>query len=546
LLNQPHRLFTTISAVKLPDHQFFTCCNEKVGIIDAKPKHAMKKLIFTACFITLGLITHSQAQNLTYNYATNPAAGWFSTSSDAWSTTGGAPFNTNWTPGANATIDIGPTATSSAKTISFTDNTTIGNLTTTGSASFAPTLSDISARTLTFSGGTISLGTSLNIGGGVSLQGDFTVEAPLSDARFLRLLGTATAAAYNGTATINSGRFEINSNDGVVGINSNFIIGGTGTLQVGRNTGTYDLGTITINSGTLEIGVSNNNRTGTINVSQLSGSGGNIQALSRTSTGPGTTSFTLNINQSTNTTYAGNINGFQSTNSGNNTAFITLNKEGSGSLTLSGDIDLRRQTTVSAGTLLINSSNATFTNGLGTTAIQVDATLGGTGILEITSGDNVILGGTGSLQAGLAGSAGQTTFNFSSGGVLNLTDATAGSNTGWLRFDLGAATTAGTTYDTIALTGTGSLNIGTGLNFSDFNFNALAGFGAGTYTLFSTPSAITGSFGTTTGIIDGLDSTLSFSGNSLVLTVIPEPSAGILIIASMGTLLFLRRMRSRI
>jgi hypothetical protein len=59
-----------------------------------------------------------------------------------------------------------------------------------------------------------------------------------------------------------------------------------------------------------------------------------------------------------------------------------------------------------------------------------------------------------------------------------------------------------------------------GLAFSHFDFNQLAGFGAGTYTLVSgLPSLVEGSLGETTGTIDGRTATLAINGSSLELTV---------------------------
>ena len=120
---------------------------------------------------------------------------------------------------------------------------------------------------------------------------------------------------------------------------------------------------------------------------------------------------------------------------------------------------------------------------------------------------------------------------------------------GSLLFELGADTTAGTTYDHVSMAGD-ALNIGT-LNFADFTFSAETGFGGGIYTLFDAAS-ITGSLGTTDGMIDGLESTLSISDNDVLLTVtaasstgvIPEPST--LAIWALGLLalgLYARRRR---
>ena len=476
-----------------------------------------------AVVFTLGL-TSLHAQNLTYDYATNP--GWFAPT--AWT-----PGPTAWSGGANATMNA-----TSTKAITFNASTTIGNLTITGSGAFAVDLgSDATPATLTFNGGTIFVTPVIETELGTSIQGNFTS----TGGGVLRFATSATA--YNGTATINAGRFEI-SNASTVGANSHVTVN-TGGVFNPRNGNTYNFGNIVVNGGNFELSRTNTTSTTiTANLTSLSGSGGNITLLVRTSfDAVGVHNSTLNINQATTTTFSGNVNGFTTAFGGNQTAFLTLNKLGAGSLALSGNITLQRATTISAGTLLINSTNATFTSDT-TNAISVNGTLGGTGTLQITGGDNVALTGNGSLLAGLAGSAGQTTYSLT-GGTFDLSTRTAGSGTGWLNFDLGADTTPGSTYDRISITGTGALNIGSGLNFSDFAFNNLGGFGSGNYTLFSTPSTITGSLGTANGTISGLDATLEISGNNLILNVIPEPTTTLTLLAGLGGLLFLRRPRRK-
>jgi hypothetical protein len=82
------------------------------------------------------------------------------------------------------------------------------------------------------------------------------------------------------------------------------------------------------------------------------------------------------------------------------------------------------------------------------------------------------------------------------------------------------------------------LTIGSGmLEFNDFNFTALTGFGPGTYTLFDTSAAITGSLGSSlSGSVGGFSATLSLAdgGNDVVLTVVPEPTG--MVLAGMGLL----------
>lgn len=80
-----------------------------------------------------------------------------------------------------------------------------------------------------------------------------------------------------------------------------------------------------------------------------------------------------------------------------------------------------------------------------------------------------------------------------------------------------------------------------GQEFGDFTFNALAGFGAGTYTLFDSVLT-TGTLGANlSGTVGGLDATLSLSGNDVILTVIPEPAS--LVLMALGTTLIASRRR---
>jgi len=249
------------------------------------------------------------------------------------------------------------------------------------------------------------------------------------------------------------------------------------------------------------------------------------------------------VNQTDNTTYAGKILGTPVTLTDANR--LIFQKDGVGDLTLTGQLDLRLTTTVAGGRLYINGTDTAFQDEVGTTAISVTGgSLGGNGTIKITgSGDNISLGANGGLTAGLAGVAGRTTIEFTSGN-LDLSLATGSANAGWLHFDLGGNGTAGTTYDQISLTGGGNLNIGTGLNFSDFSFSALSGFGAGNYVLFATPGMISGSLGTATGTISGLNAELSISGNNLVVDVVPEPATWALLAFSLTTVMVLRRRRS--
>ena len=200
-------------------------------------------------------------------------------------------------------------------------------------------------------------------------------------------------------------------------------------------------------------------------------------------------------------------------------------KAGGGSLALSGSIELATETRVSGGRLYINGATTAFSDEVGTTAIRVDGgTLGGTGTVTVTDNADVMLTVTGKLAAGIEGAAGRTTYALN-GGTLNLSAATASTNTGWLKFDLGDPTTAGVTYDEIRLT-SGALNIGTGLDVDAFDIQLSPNPKSGSYVLFETGAPIVGSLGTATGTIAGtswITGTLSIDGNNLVMEVFVPP-----------------------
>ena len=188
-------------------------------------------------------------------------------------------------------------------------------------------------------------------------------------------------------------------------------------------------------------------------------------------------------------------------------------------------------TTISAGTLLVN---GTHTGG-GAYAVTGAGKFGGNGSisaasLSMAAGTKLTPGGD-----GVAGNA----FNLSLAGGANL--SAASNNTGAYLFDLGSTGAS----DKFTLT-TGTLNLGT-LDFLDFSFNTLAGFGGGTYTLFDAASAITVTLGATTGTVGGLNATLSYDtlNNDILLTVVPEPNALALGLGGFGLLGVCRRRRRR-
>jgi autotransporter-associated beta strand protein len=209
-----------------------------------------------------------------------------------------------------------------------------------------------------------------------------------------------------------------------------------------------------------------------------------------------------------------------------------LIKIGNGTMTLSGANSYTGATNVDAGTLLITGSIA----GSAVT-VESSGTIGGTG--TITTGNQPFtLAAGGKIAPGT--SAGNLTID---AGTSSL-DLTAGisSGTGALVFELGAVGAS----DKVTLS-LGTLTIGADkLDFSDFAFSALPGFGEGTYTLFDANSPISGSLGAISGTIAGFSATLGIDNvnNDIVLNVVPEPnSAALLGIA--GTVLGFRRRRKK-
>ncbi len=129
---------------------------------------------------------------------------------------------------------------------------------------------------------------------------------------------------------------------------------------------------------------------------------------------------------------------------------------GPGSLALTGNNTLSGGTTVNGGTLLVNN-----TNGSGT----------GSGSVSINPGG--ALGGTGTIGGQVSFAAGATLVPGNNGvGTLSITNNLGLNNASILQFDVG------TNSDQVAVTG--DLTLG-----GTLNVNAAAGFGPGTYPIFT-------------------------------------------------------------
>jgi len=271
---------------------------------------------------------------------------------------------------------------------------------------------------------------------------------------------------------------------------------------------------------------------------------------------PSTVTATLEINKASGTsTFAGRLDD-NSTDSATNFSTLSIVKNGAGTQEFSGtNNDYTGTTTVNGGTLLISGQHSQSTqHGMGGDYIvNAGGTLAGTngdsfgpGQVNITTNNDagITINSGGMLSMGPAPDEVGIFSADLGGGVMDITGAVGGANTGSLLFDLAAIGAS----DQFILSG-GTLAIGTGeLEFADFDFTALAGIQEGDYTLFDTTENINGTLGTQlTGIFGSVwEGTLSIQNDQdvvLSVALIPEPTSAALLLGAVSLLAFRRRIR---
>src|SRR5690606_28546669 len=400
--------------------------------------------------------------------------------------------------------------------ISFT-NSNLDVISAGGPVSISGAIAAGADRTLTFSRSTS--GASITVSGSIGASGAGMISIVNSGG-----LGGTTGTVPVTTLSGNLGAkvSGITQDSGASGNRSTLTLSGNNSAFVGDVSiinGTVSAASSTALSASNKVsfGGGTFNYSADVTVKGLDGGSGNVF-----STGSGLR--TLTLGGSGNNTYGGTIaTSAQTANQLSRTA-LQVALTGSGSQILTGDSLYGGGTTVTSGTLLVNNTTG---SGLGTGAVAVNGgTLGGTGFI---AGATTITGGN--LAAGTDGTVGTLTFN-STLGIAGL------AGVGQLKFDLDATTAS----DKVLLS-TGALSIGSGtLNFDDFSFNALAGFGNGVYTLFDSSTSIVGTLGTLlTGTINGHDAILSTDGQDIFLTVsggasVPEPSSYALVFGALALL----------
>jgi autotransporter-associated beta strand protein len=210
-------------------------------------------------------------------------------------------------------------------------------------------------------------------------------------------------------------------------------------------------------------------------------------------------------------------------------------------LTGSQILGLGAGTTHTGGTLL-EGGQITLIDGV---------TLGGVGGAGLSAAANTTLRGSGTIHGDSTFASNSTLrvdqmsgSSIVSNEISTLTFADnltlAGVN---LLFDLGAPGTS----DQILVNGV--LTIGSGsFDLSNFTFTAQPTFAPGVYTLFSSNNPVFGTLGSSlSGTVGGFDAQLGLSsgGNSLLLTVIPEPATYALVFGAAALLGVALRRRSR-
>lgn len=392
-------------------------------------------------------------------------------------------------------------STSSAGTVSTT------NWVSGSDAIFAAGNPSVNYTTLLASGTTTVGSITKNATGVVTISGGVGINLSSSSGIF--------DVASGGTIALNA----------ILSGSSGLTKNGDGALTFGGGAATYT-GDTTVNAGTLSMSSARMPTASRLIVNNSavfrSFSGNNTVAgiSSSSSTAVIENGFTsgsaiLTINRASGEeSFAGIIR-----NGGVGTLGIT--KSGNYTQRLSGTNTYTGGTTVMAGTLLINGNSSAAT---GAVSVASGATLGGTGII----------GGATTLAAGAFLAPGDNSrSNLTFSGAL---DISAVDNIGNLKFTLATESTS----DKIT---SGALNIGSGvLGFADFEFSLDTGFGDGTYALFNS-TGITGTLdaGDLSGMLDGKQSDLSISGNSILLTVVPEPSTMALLGLAIAALSFTRR-----
>ncbi|MCX6850234.1 MAG: autotransporter-associated beta strand repeat-containing protein, partial [Verrucomicrobia bacterium] len=346
-----------------------------------------------------------------------------------------------------------------------TTNITVGSSLATVTGAFPTGTLDLRGHTATITAGALIIGKRSSSGGG-GVSGTVNFDGGTFTANTVELgtmSGNATGAA-TGALNISNGTFTVNSGGSFVMAtyaNTNSLGSITSTLTIsggtlisnvniteGGGTGATTANTVSIinlTGGTLDMtGHSIGDATNTINtlqlasgtlkdVGEINGGGGVSKTTSGTLTLLGTNTYTGATTISAGTLQVGNGGTSGTLGSGNviNNATLAFNRSdlltvannvsgsgvvnqtGTGTTVLKGASTYTGQTTVSAGSLLVNNAYAGADSATGTNTVQVNAnaTLGGTGKIagSVNLAANATLAPGGNAASIAAGTTGLST-----------------------------------------------------------------------------------------------------------------------------------------
>ena len=493
---------------------------------------------------------------------------------------------------------MGGTIAAGAGTIVVSGSSSLTGLTNTGFATIATPISGagsltIDATTLnrsilsgsnSYSGGTF-LNRNVGITNGSALgSGPITLIALSTQVSRITNDGLTALTLAN---AVNTGATSL----ALAGSNAIALTGTiTGTGNIRAATGIADLtqqsAATMLNTGTVEM-----NSGGQVWVSSASNLGSNTSILFSGSV-PSTLVAKGDTGVITQNVYLGSLTGVTaSVDTGGYTVTLggtladltsaassVFEKSGAGTLILSANNTYARDTTVSAGTMLVNGG---LYNGAaaGTTTVAAGAILGGSGSIARAVNVNGTLKGHGTQFTGPVTILGGTHSPGNSPGSQTFTNGLTYSGSSTLEWELIAngTTGAGTTFDFIALTG-GTMTIGTGaamqlmfnsggstVNWNDPIWNASNSWtvidatgalsSSGNFSLLGNPSTWvdSNSLSLASAMAPNNRTTSTFtvdnSTGSIVLNysaiLVPEPAAiGLVALGTFGLVLVRRRKRS--
>ena len=329
--------------------------------------------------------------------------------------------------------------------------------------------------------GAITLGTGAALNtGSLTLSNSGTFNFPPSSPSYAYPGAVIVPAGQVGTisspglANSLSGNLSSGNSNSVLNLSSGVSFGGTTTAQFDSFTGTINIlagGTLRFSPNSSGNTYGSLNPTFAVNGTLQPRNAGNTVRLGKIS-GSGTLSGPQSSAGTGNTTYQigganvdSTFDGIISSNTAVAGSLVIVQKVGGGKLTLTGSSTCNGSITVSNGTLVVNNLTGSGT-GTGALACRSGTTLAGSGFISsATTLDSGAILAPGN-SAGTLTFNSSLTLNVNAGSVMNFELATTNAS------------------DKVVVGG--ALNLAGTINIS-----ALAGFGAGTYTLFTAPGTLT-------------------------------------------------------